>query len=409
MSGAVTKVNDPRPEEPINPATGKPWTLWAACCEVMLEAKALAGDVVSARTLMYKVRPLIQDYTSLKLKGTYFTKTILPRYQREVQRLDGVYYEPRGVLEHPHDSGSTPLGTLEVADYDLPDYEFDKILFVEKIGLKRQIEASGIGRKYDMAIMHGQGFSVEAARDLLAALPPEMPKYGLHDGDWSGYNIVHTLGEATERMPNHYVPIIDLGLTVQHVLDWNATHEGVHRLRIERVIRETALPSRLDGTLTEVDLEWFGYSRPIPQPGGKTHYECFRVELNEFSAADLTEFIEAQLAAHGVTPKIVPPSDYLDEHVEDKRRDMLDDLVFAELMDRVDREAIVDQLLDRHPNLIAAVDENRVRAWFSANGKNALSNWKGAVKGLIQQDFRAVKALKASVVELLVEQLEDGQ
>ena len=35
----------------------------------MLEAKEVAGDIVGARTLMYKVRPRIQRYTSLGADG----------------------------------------------------------------------------------------------------------------------------------------------------------------------------------------------------------------------------------------------------------------------------------------------------------------------------------------------------
>ena len=136
-----------------------------------------------------------------------------------------------------------------------------------KLG-RLQLEASRIG-KYDMAIIHGSGFSVVAARELLASLPAEMPKYGLHDGDLDGYVIERTLGEATQRMPDHFVPIIDLGLTVQQVLDWNESHDAAHQLRIERVVRETGLPKCLE--LNEIELEWFGNSCPIPQPDGETH------------------------------------------------------------------------------------------------------------------------------------------
>ena len=418
----------------VNPATGRHWTLYEACAEVMVEAKEAAGDICAARTLMYKVRPRIQGYISLELDDHYFLTNILPKYQREAARpnssltpLEGVYFEPRGVLEHPHDGGETPLGTRQVDGYTLPDYEFDKILFVEKVGLKTQLEAFRLGQKYDMAIIHSQGFSVVAARELLASLPAEMPKYGLHDGDWAGYNIGRTLGEATERMPDHFVPIIDLGLRVQQAIDL--------RLNPERVIRKTALPKGLE--LNAIELDWFGSSRPLSNDGkrvigpaeiddatgrpidlktgrptddpGKFWYDCRRVELNEFSAQGLADFIEAQLQAHGVTPKIVPPEGVLDRRVTWERRDMLDDLILAEIDRRVDRAAIVDELLERHPELIADLDEDRVREWFAADGENIFAPWHGAVKGLIQKDFDAVDELHDSVVELLVEQLEEPQ
>ena len=51
----------------------------------------------------------------------------------------------------------------------LPDHQFDKILFVEKTGLKTQLEPYRLAQKYDMAIIYSQGFSVVACRDLLAS------------------------------------------------------------------------------------------------------------------------------------------------------------------------------------------------------------------------------------------------
>jgi len=383
----------------VNPATGRHWTLKEAVFAVMLEAKETAGAICAARTLMYKVRPRIQRYTLRKLKDTYFTKTLLPQYEREVGVLPGVYYEPRGELVHPHDDEGVMLGTREVEDYTVPSYHFDKVLFIEKTGLKPQLEPYRLGQKYDMAIVYGQGFSVVACRDLLArTTAQEMKVYTVHDGDHSGYNIGRTVGEPTVRMPDHNIEVIDLGLTVQQAIDLN--------LDWEWVVREVALPSGLD--LNEVELDWFGDGRPIPRPNGKTHYNCKRCELNAFSADGLAEFIEAQLQAHGVTPKVVPPEDVLDEYAEWKRRDMLDDLVHDELERRMDYDAIVDELLERHPELIADLNEDRVREWF-ADGDNIFEPWKEATRGLLQEDIEAVDGLDDSVVELIREQLAESQ
>ncbi len=71
--------------------------------EVLPEAKTAAGDVVAARTLFYKVRPLIQKFTDKELDYSYFTQTLLPEYERTIAPLPGLYYEARGELHHPHD------------------------------------------------------------------------------------------------------------------------------------------------------------------------------------------------------------------------------------------------------------------------------------------------------------------
>ena len=78
------------------------------------EAKAAAGLVVAVRTLFYKVRPLVQKRTDKELEYKYFSQTLLPEYQREHEVLDGLYYEARGELHHPHDGTVTQLGTREV-------------------------------------------------------------------------------------------------------------------------------------------------------------------------------------------------------------------------------------------------------------------------------------------------------
>ena len=90
------------------------WTIKDAVFEVLPEAKAAAGLIVAIRTLYYKVRPLVQKYTDKQLDYDYFSQTLLPEYQREHGPLEGLYYEARGELHHPHDDTVTQLGTREV-------------------------------------------------------------------------------------------------------------------------------------------------------------------------------------------------------------------------------------------------------------------------------------------------------
>ena len=90
------------------------WTIKDAVFEVLLEAKAAAGLIVAVRTLYYKVRPLVQKYTDKELNYDYFSQTLVPEYEREHEALEGLYYEARGELHHPHDGTVTQLGTREV-------------------------------------------------------------------------------------------------------------------------------------------------------------------------------------------------------------------------------------------------------------------------------------------------------
>ncbi len=261
---------------PINPATGRKWTFKEAVFAVLPDAKDAAGLVVAARTLFYKVRPRLQKLigTDAVLKYHYFATDLLPEYQREDEDgvLEGVYFEPRGELHHPHSGEIIRLGTREVEAYALPHWQFDKILYIEKSGLQAQLAAYRLGQKYDIAIIYGNGYSPTACRDLLARSEiREITIFVLHDGDINGYNIARTLGEATARMPDHNVDVIDLGLTVPQ-----AIAEG---LETEAVTRKDALPTSL--VLDADALEWFTGTEQENHPG---RYDITRVELNAFSA-----------------------------------------------------------------------------------------------------------------------------
>jgi hypothetical protein len=125
-----------------------------------------------------------------------------------------------------------------------------------------------------MAIIYGRGYSATACRNLLARSDiRDMQLFVLHDADRDGYNIARTLGEATRRMPDHNVNVIDLGLTVPQ-----AIAEG---LETETWIRKVALPNTLQ--LDDEALEWFT-GEEIEDKSGR--FECTRCELNAFSATD---------------------------------------------------------------------------------------------------------------------------
>ena len=147
-----------------------------------------------------------------------------------------------------------------------------------------------------MAIIYGKGFAVTACRELLALLEirEEMKIFVLHDADINGYDIARTLGEATRRMPDHNIDVIDLGLTVPQAIEYG--------LETEQFTRRKALPADLE--LDDAALERFT-GTPIDAGYGKPHYECTRCELNAFSADELAEFIEAGLQRHDATTKLV--------------------------------------------------------------------------------------------------------
>ena len=367
------------------------WSLKNAVFEVLEEAKAAAGAIVAARTLFYKVRPLVQQFTDAELGYAYFSQTLLPEYERTVAPLPGLYYEPRGELRHPHDDTVIPLGTREVEAYTPPRWQFDKVLYVEKKGLAEQLAPYRLGERYDMAIIYGQGYAPTACRNLLARSDiRDMKIFVLHDADIDGYGIARTLAEATRRMPDHSIDVIDLGLTAPQAVQYG--------LETEKFTRRKELPADLE--LDEVAIEWFT-GTPISGRYGRFHYECTRCELNAFSSEGLAEFIEAGLQSHGATTKLVPPAEVLAANARVIRDEALTELVTEELAGMVDIDAVVRQLVADHPDL-ADVDESRVRDGFTSRDP---WSWWAVTSQLVRGDISAVDGLADTARAHLVEQL----
>jgi len=243
-----------------------------------------------------------------------------------------------------------------------------------------------------MAIIYGQGYAPTARRNLLARSDiREMKIFVLHDADIDGYNIARTLAEATRRMPDHTIDVIDLGLTVPQAIELG--------LETEKFTRRKELPADLE--LDDNALEWFTGDPIEVDYGAKPQWSCQRCELNAFSADGLAEFIEAGLQRHGATEKLVPPEDVLSKHVETVRDNTLTDLVAVELGRMADMGAVVRQLLADNPNL-AEVVESDVRDRFA---DHRTESWRTAARELVHEDIAAADGLAGVVHRQLEEQL----
>jgi hypothetical protein len=350
-------------------ARGRPleredWSLKRAVFRVIPQAvRDAAGGLgrVSAHTLFYHVRPLIQAYTSRELSSDYFEQTLLPAYRREVRPVPEVYYEPRGTLYEPHTGTAVPLGTREVEGYSFPSWRYDKILFVEKKGLWPVFEAARLAERYDMAVVAGEGYATEACRVLLAKAErgKDYQLFVLHDADPHGYNIARTLREETARMPGHRVEVIDLGLRLEAALALG--------LPAEEFTRRKMLPQGL--VLNGLEREYFA-----GRPAGPKSWVCRRVELNAFSTPGLIAYAEDRLREAGVRGKVVPPTDVLGRHfrgaVEGAVREAVGEDFRARIEEEVGRrmEALEPSIREAEgslePRAREALEADRARSWL---------------------------------------------
>jgi Histidine kinase-, DNA gyrase B-, and HSP90-like ATPase len=366
---AAERAARARERQAEHTARAQQWSLAEAVFEVMLQGVAHASgngaSPYSQRFLYYPVRKLIQQYTDKELTQDYFAQ-LLTAYQREHGPLRGLYYDPRGVLYEPHTRKAIPIGTREVESYTFPAWLYDKILYVEKKGVWPIFEAAHLAERYDMAIMAAEGYATEAARVLFekADQDRQYQLFVLHDADPDGYNIARTLREATDRMPDYAVDVIDLGLSFE-----DALRRG---LATEEFIRKKALPEDL--ILTDVERRYFTGEERRASEHGKRTWTCERVELNAFTAPNLMAFIEERLQAVGVRGKLIPPDEIIGRHartVYDREIDDLVDRVLHELVPLHQiKRAIAVQFRDRIPWdetrawIEEGLEETKAAAWY---------------------------------------------
>src|SRR5215217_11239 len=293
-----------------------------ACYEVMWEAYNYAtGDrtlPTRARDLYYAVRNRIErfGYDADELAYGYFANTVLPDYRREVQELPGVEYEPRGILYEPHDGEEVHLGTRSVAEYKFPNYLFNKICYIEKKGRVGILQAAGVDKRHDMALIGGQGYATEAIRKLFeSAEKGDYQLFVLHDADRNGYGIARTLREETRRMPGYSVEVIDIGLKLEDALELGK--------RPETQTVDSRLDAKVEAELTDLEREYFvGKERKVTKDGKeKTQWVVKRVELNDLSSPQRVEYLERKLKENDARGKVIPPEEEMAGLAEDLYRE----------------------------------------------------------------------------------------
>jgi DNA topoisomerase VI subunit B len=348
------------------------WSVKDAVFAVLKEAHARTidyeGRKVSTRQLYYQVREMIQQYTSKELKWDYFSQTLLTDWKEEHGPLEGLYNDPRGYLHEPHTGKGVPVGTLQVADYDFPEYVFNKILYIEKKGLMPVLQSVQLKERFDLAILAGEGYATEAIRTLFerAANKGHYRLFVLHDADPYGYNIARTLAEETRRMPGYSVEVMDLGLKLEEALAMG--------LSTEKFIRQKALPAELE--LTSVERKYFEGKYKGRNSKGKQQWECERVELNALSPPALVAFLERKLKEAHADNKVIPPEKYLAAHSRQVYGEKIETLAINKTLEWLGIPRIARELARRFDPLIARIT---LAALVKSFARDSAPSWREVV------------------------------
>ena len=296
------------------------------------------------RQLYYVVREFIKQYTNKELTFSYFSPPLLTEYEEEHGEIAGLLFDGRGHFQEPHQANEFELGTKEVNNYQIPDYEYDKILFIEKEGFKPILDAACLGQRYDMAIMTDKGYIVRAAKKLLArATAKQITILAVHDADISGYDIARTLEEETRTTKGLVVKVIDIGLKVADALAMGLSPEPVN------VKHE--ISSKLKLRLTPQEIEFF---------------KKYRIELNAMASGQFIDWIESNIAKLGLAKKVIPPSEILSNDIFLKlesglkeRADAVIKETLGEMIGDLDQLAVDLLKQVKKPNVEGHIDELR--------------------------------------------------
>ncbi len=275
------------------------------CYRVATEGETLH---ISSRDFFYAVRLEYQktpvrpsknaDGTdNVELDSDYFRNRVA-EFRREIHPLPLIDYKAQSTLFESHSGREIPIGDREMRIYTLPRHEYAGILFIEKEGIWQTLKDTGgieFARRHDLMIASCVGYSTEATRKLLAqAQQAGMKILAWHDADPDGYDILRTLSEPTERMPDHHLGVIDIGLNLEEGLAMG--------LPTETFTRKKALSKDLVPLLTPEELRRFDgacYEIPVDGKKNKFRYEwrgCQRIEINAIKPRDRIAYLERKIS-----------------------------------------------------------------------------------------------------------------
>src|SRR5215213_8862685 len=369
--------------------------------EVLGRAIANAGTNFSRRDLFYAARPLCYDHSEWEggkvLDYIYFSQTLLTEYQEENGSIAGLWTDARGHLHEPHTGKSIGLGTIEVANYEFPEYTFDKILYVEKEGEIPKLQAAKLGERYDMAICSGKGQPTEAVRTLFEhAQGRDFQLFVFHDADLDGYDIARVMAEETRRMPDYSVDVVDIGLTDEDALDMGLASEPFYRKK--------NISWELRMRLSDVAKEY------LYQRDGYRGVRGRRFELNAILPdTRRIEYIERKLEENGVRGKVIPPEEALAERREKIYREKVDGWVDEAIAEMLDLGELKNKMVEEFQERFGL---DAAREWIEQGFEDdRAQSWRGALKAKLEKVYKDEHKgdLRDSVREYVQESVDEGE
>jgi hypothetical protein len=291
----------------------------------------------SIRQLYYNVRPAVLHRCGKEPGYGYFCK-VVTRYENRHGRVPLLYRDPRGVLIHPHTGEQIALGTIAVENYVRPDWNFNKVLYVEKKGFFPALIEARFAERHDCALMSSDGYATGAVRDLIDLLGDDgegVTIFCVHDADAYGTGIYQALQDETETRPGRRFSVINLGLEPQ---------EAVAMAESGLVEVERLDPGKTRPVADYVTDEW------------REWLQSNRVELNAMSTPQFLGWLDVKLAPYA--GKVIPPAGVMIDRLKGRVKQGLRTSISERILAGAGLGGRVDAAVARLAPRVAAASES---------------------------------------------------
>jgi Histidine kinase-, DNA gyrase B-, and HSP90-like ATPase len=365
-----------------------------------IDALSMNGEVrFDARSHYYWMREHTQAIVPGRILIQGYLDKVIDQWEQENGVIEMRERDARGFLYQPHTGQTVPLGTREVAEFQMPENLFHNLLYIEKKGLLSILKHNQIAEKYDIGIVAAEGYSTRASQALMqqASKQKGMKVIVIHDADPWGYSIADALGRNSGAHEFSY-EVIDAGLTIAEAVKMG--------LPTETFERPSALQKNIDWTAEE--LEYFtgrevGYSKRNGTQA-KKWVECRRVELNAISADPerFVSWVESKLKLHGCDKKLIPNKDtVIEQAIEDFKRRLS-----IKVRDRIESLLKIDDLVDSAISEIKLPSFTKVPAVLKKWSKSPQPEaWRSVVEIAVARQIRGM----ATDISKAVESAIDGR
>ena len=325
-----------------------------------------------------EVRPSDKDDPESAILDYGHFSRLVANYRSQHHPMSMIDYKARATLYEGHSKREIAFGDRELRTYTLPPHEYAGILFIEKQCVWPSLKDTGIAElahRHDLLIIISEGYATEAVRRLLAqAQQAGLKIMAWHDADPAGYNIIRVLGAPTDRMPDHHLDIIDLGLTIEEGL-----REG---LQTETFTRKKAFPEGILSGLNEKELELFtgSYDKDAGCWRG-----CQRIEINAIKIRDRVPYLEKKIAAifqakptkpgEAPTPTARPPIETIRATTTATIDRVINDHIRAAIAERINVDNIA-ALARKQVTTLPIMDEGLQAALDT----DPAANWRDVVR-----------------------------